>query len=349
MEPNFFINKREVNINKKPLLIAEIGINHAGSLDVAKSMVDAAYRAGIEVIKHQTHIPEDEYSSEGNKAIPGNSTSSILEIMQKCALSEKDEYALFQYTKSKDMIFISTPFSKKALERIIDFNLPAIKIGSGECSNYPLLKEIGSYKKPVILSTGMNNIDSIKKAIKSLSLDKSKLALLHTTNLYPTPYDHVRLSAMIDLHRNFPSYIFGLSDHTIDSVSSLGAVALGASIIERHFTDSKIRKGPDICCSMDEDDARDLVIDLEKMRLCISPGAKKEAHPNEQVTINFAFASVVSMEDILPGELFSQNNIWVKRPGTGEINAENYEKLIGKKAMGFIPKNTQLKWKQISD
>ena len=347
MKPVFFIGKREVNSYKKPLLIAEIGINHSGSLEIAKSMVDAAYRSGIEVIKHQTHIPSDEYSVEGKKAIPGNSKQSIVEIIENCALSESDEYELFKYTESKNMIFISTPSSKKALERIIDFDLPAIKIGSGECSNYPLLKRIGSYDKPVILSTGMNDIVSIKKAINNLSLEESKLALLHTTNLYPTPHDHVRLSAMIDLNKNFPSHIYGLSDHTIDSTSSLGAVALGASIIERHFTDHKSRSGPDICCSMDEEDAKKLVIDLDKMRLCLSPGAKKQAHPNEQVTINFAFASVVSIADIKPGQILSEENIWVKRPGNGEIKSDEFEGIIGKKVQKFIPKNTQLKWDQI--
>ena len=153
------------------------------------------------------------------------------------------------------------------------------------------------------------------------------------------------------LHRTgsagYPSYIYGLSDHTVDSISSLGAVALGASIIERHFTDHKKRIGPDICCSMDEKDAKRLVIDLITMKECLSPGAIKEAHPNEQVTINFAFASVVSIQDIHQGEIFSHENIWVKRPGTGDISAENLEKIIGKKAKSFIPKNTQLKWNQV--
>ena len=343
MNPLFYLGNRVIGPNYKPLLIAEIGINHGGSLEIAKMMVNAAYRAGIEVVKHQTHIPSDEYSTEGINSIPGNSNISILEIMEKCALSESDEYELYNYTKEKGMIFISTPFSLKALHRIIDFDLPAIKVGSGECSNYPLLKKIGETKKPIILSTGMNNIESIKKAIGCFP-KSTKIALLHTTNLYPTPHKYVRLSAMLELNKHFPNYVFGLSDHTTDSISSLGAVALGASIIERHFTDTKNRKGPDIICSMDENDAKELISNINIMSKCISPGAKKEAHPLEQVTIDFAFASVVSNVDIKKNKLITKNDIWVKRPGTGEISAENYDDIIGKISKRFIPKDTQLKW-----
>jgi N-acetylneuraminate synthase len=343
MEPLFNIGERKIGSNFEPLLIAEIGINHGGSLKVAKEMVDAAYRAGIEVVKHQTHIPSDEYSKEGANSIPGNANVSIVEIMEKCALSESDEYELYKYTKQKGMIFISTPFSIKALHRIIDFDLPAIKVGSGECSNYPLLRKIGEAEKPIILSTGMNNIESIKKAINCFS-GFNKIALLHTTNLYPTPHEFVRLSAMMELKKHFPNYVYGLSDHTTDSISSLGAVALGASIVERHFTDKKNRKGPDIVCSMDEKDARELISNMKLMKNCLSPGAKKEAHPQEKVTINFAFASVVSISNIKKHQLITKEDIWVKRPGTGEISAENYDNIIGRVSTRFIPKNTQLKW-----
>lgn len=348
MNPTFNISNRKIGLEYDPLLIAEIGINHGGSLSIAKSMVDAAYKAGIEVVKHQTHIPSDEYSKEGINTIPGNAKESILEIMEKCSLSESDEYELYKYTKSKNMIFISTPFSQAALKRIIEFDLPAIKIGSGECSNYPLLRKVAEYKKPVILSTGMNNISSVRKAIDCLSMHGSQVAILHTTNIYPTPHDHVRLSAMIDLHNHFPEHVYGLSDHTVDSTSSLGAVALGASIIERHFTDTKTRVGPDICCSMDEKDAAKLVKDISLMRKCVAHGAKKEAHPNEKVTIDFAFASVVSLTDIKEGTLLSEENLWVKRPGTGEISADEFQDLLGKKATSFIEADTQLRWDQIN-
>ncbi len=343
MKAFFNIDNRKIGSDYEPLLIAEIGINHGGSLQVAKSMVDAAYRAGIEVVKHQTHIPSDEYSIEGANSIPGNANISIVEIMENCALCESEEYELYKYTKQKGMIFISTPFSLKALHRILDFDLPAIKVGSGECSNYPLLKKIGETNKPIILSTGMNNIKSIKKAIGCFS-QQSNIALLHTTNIYPTPHEFVRLSAMVELNKHFPDFVYGLSDHTTDSISSLGAVALGASIIERHFTDTKNREGPDIVCSMDENDAKELIKNIKLMKKCLSLGAKKEAHPKEKVTIDFAFASVISNTDIKKNQKITKEDIWVKRPGTGEISAENYDKIIGRISTKFIPKNTQLKW-----
>jgi len=153
------ISNRKVGPDHKPLLIAEIGINHNGSLDEAKKIVDAAVLAGIEVIKHQTHVVEDEMSPEAQKVIPGNSDKSIYQIMEECALSEDDEIALKEYVEQKGCIFISTPFSRAAADRLNRFNIPAFKIGSGECNNYPLIEYICKFRKPVILSTGMNNLN----------------------------------------------------------------------------------------------------------------------------------------------------------------------------------------------
>ena len=346
--PVFKLNDRLIGKEYPPLLVAEIGINHNGSLEQAKHLVDCAYKAGIEVIKHQTHIPEDEYSLEAADVKPAHTNESIVNIMRDCCLSESDEYELMNYVHEKGQVFISTPFSRKALERLISFNIPALKIGSGECSNYPLLELVGSHKIPVVMSTGMNDIKSISLAIKALNLDHDQLALLHTTNIYPTPFDHVRLSAMIDMNNNFPEYVFGLSDHTINSISSLGAVALGASIIERHFTDDKYRNGPDISCSMTMQDAFHLKHNIDIMHQCLGLGSEKRAHKNEKSTIEFAFASVVAYKDIQPGDLLSSENLWVKRPGTGEIKADNFKSLIGKTAVSFIPQNSQLKWSQIT-
>jgi N-acetylneuraminate synthase len=165
MHPFFQIEGRKIGYDYDPLVIAEIGINHEGSLQTAKEMVDAAHRAGAEVIKHQTHIVEDEMSGHAKKVIPGNADVSIYEIMQRCALGERDERALMDYVRSKGMIFISTPFSRKAAERLKSFDVPAYKIGSGECNNYPLLEHIAQFGKPIILSTGMNGIESIRKAV----------------------------------------------------------------------------------------------------------------------------------------------------------------------------------------
>ncbi|EGR0468294.1 polyhydroxyalkanoate biosynthesis repressor PhaR [Vibrio cholerae] len=339
--PVFEISGRKIGLDYDPLVIAEIGINHEGSLKVAYEMVDAAIEGGAEVIKHQTHIVEDEMSGEAKSVIPGNADVSIYEIMERCALNEEDEIKLKEYVESKGAIFISTPFSRAAAERLERMNVPAYKIGSGECNNYPLLDLIASYGKPIILSTGMNDISSIQKAVDIFRKHKTPFCLLHTTNLYPTPDHLIRIGAMVQLQDAFPDAVVGLSDHSIDNLACLGAVAAGASVLERHFTDRKDRPGPDIVCSMDAKECAELI--AQSKRMAKMRGGKKEAAKEEQVTIDFAYASVVTIAEIKEGELFTRDNLWVKRPGTGDFLAKDYESLIGKVALQAIPADVQLK------
>ncbi|MES2544075.1 MAG: N-acetylneuraminate synthase family protein [Bacteroidota bacterium] len=346
MNPYIKIAGRKIGIDYPPLIIAEIGINHEGSLLIAKQMVDAANRAGVEVVKHQTHIVGDEMSGAAKKVIPGNATVSIYEIMERCSLNEEDELELKEYVESKGMIFISTPFSRAAANRLKKFDIPAYKIGSGECNNYPLLEHIATFGKPVILSTGMNTIESIRKAVAIFDIRKIPVALLHTTNLYPTPIHLVRFGAMLEMHEAFPNKVYGLSDHTLNNNASLGAVALGASILERHFTDVMQRTGPDIICSMDQKATAELIVssnEIWQMR-----GGKKEPAKEEQVTIDFAFATVCSITDIKKGEILTKENIWVKRPGTGKILAEHFDQLLGKVAVRDIKNDEQLMWEDFS-
>ncbi|MFV7236096.1 N-acetylneuraminate synthase family protein [Flavobacterium sp. ZB4R12] len=342
MNPYIEIAGRKIGSDFPPLVIAEIGINHEGSLQIAKEMVDAAHRAGVEMVKHQTHIVEDEMSGAAKKVIPGNADVSIYEIMERCSLNEADELELKNYVESKGMIFISTPFSRAAAERLKTFDIPAYKIGSGECNNYPLLEHIASFGKPVILSTGMNTIESIRKAVAIFEKLTVPVALLHTTNLYPTPIHLVRFGAMAAMHNAFPDKVFGLSDHTLNNNACLGAVALGASILERHFTDHMNRTGPDIVCSMDENACIALIVnsaEIAQMR-----GGTKQPALEEQVTIDFAFATVCTIATIKKGELLTKENIWVKRPGTGQILAEHYEDIIGKIAVKDIQIDMQVDW-----
>ena len=331
---------RKIGLAHPPLVVAEIGINHEGSLRTAFEMVDAAFRAGVEVVKHQTHIVEDEMSGAAKKVIPGNASVSIYEIMQRCALSEADEVRLQQYVESKGMIFISTPFSRAAADRLRLMNVPAYKVGSGECNNYPLLKYIASFGKPVILSTGMNTIESVGKAVEIFETAGVSYALMHTTNLYPTPPNLVRLGAMVELQQAFPNAVVGLSDHTTDNIACLGAVALGASILERHFTDKMDRPGPDIVCSMDETACRELIASSRKLHTEL--GGSKGPAAEEQVTMDFAFATVVTIKPIQKGEMLTKDNLWVKRPGTGSIPAERYESLLGKQAVRDLPVDVHL-------
>jgi N-acetylneuraminate synthase len=343
-KPEFDIGEIKVGYNYDPLVIAEIGINHGGSLEVAKKMVDAAIEAGAEVVKHQTHIVEDEMSSLAKKTIPGNADRSIYEIMAGCSLNEKDEYELMQYTKKKGAIFISTPFSRAAVDRLVKFDIPAFKIGSGECNNYPLLEYISSFKKPIILSTGMNDLASVEKAVSIFRKSNLPYALLHTTNLYPTPPDLVRLGAMTDLSEAFPDAVVGLSDHTTDNYACLGAVALGGSILERHFTDSMERIGPDISCSMDPKALREL-IHASKILKQERGGTKKTLIEEEQVTRDFAFSTLVTIKSIKAGEIFTMENLWAKRPGIGEVKAEHFDDVIGKRATRDLASDEHLTWK----
>jgi N-acetylneuraminate synthase len=345
MNPYIEISGRKIGVDFPPLIIAEIGINHNGNLKTAFEMVDSASRAGVEVVKHQTHVVEDEMSKAAKKVIPGNADKSIYEIMNDCSLGEEEESKLKEYVESKGMIFLSTPFSRAAAFRLERMGVEAYKIGSGECNNYPLLELIASFGKPVILSTGMNTIETIKKAKAIFESKGVDIALLHTTNLYPTPNSLVRLGALEEMKKVFPNNVIGLSDHTITNHACFGAVALGGSVLERHFTDTMNRIGPDIVCSMDEQACKKLIEGANIMAL--QRGGKKGPAEEEQVTIDFAFATIVSTIRIKKGEVFTEKNIWVKRPGKGGILAKHYKDILGKKASKNIDADEQIKWEEI--
>lgn len=340
------ISNRKIGQDYPPLVIAEIGINHEGSLQVAKEMVDAAYKAGAEMIKHQTHVVEDEMSIEAKKVIPGNTNVSIYDVMERCALNESDELELKNYVESKGMIFLSTPFSRAAANRLERMGVSAYKIGSGECNNYPLIEHIAQFGKPMIVSTGMNDLESVEKTVRILEKYNVEYALLHCTNIYPTPPHLIRLGGMQELQQAFPRAVIGLSDHSLNNNACLAATALGASILERHFTDRKDRPGPDIICSMDPTELNALVTGSREIALM--RGGTKEAADEEKVTIDFAFATVVAIDHIAKGDKLTKNNIWVKRPGTGEIKAEHFEQLLNKYATREINKDEHLKFSDIT-
>jgi len=340
---SFSIQGRAIGAGVAPLVIAEIGINHEGDLKKALRMVDDAKLAGCECVKFQSHVIEDEMIP--NDVVPGNATESIWDIMKRCALNEDEERELKVYVESKGMIFLSTPFSRAAAERLHAMDVPAYKIGSGECNNYPLIEHIAAYGKPVILSTGMNDVASITPAVRIFRKHKVPYALLHCTSMYPTPYDKVRLGALGELRAAFPDAVIGLSDHTLTNYTCLAAVALGASILERHFTSDKSWPGPDINISMDPTELADLVNGSRAIHQAL--GGTKAILTEEQPTIDFAYASVVSIKPIAKGEVLTKQNIWVKRPGTGEILAVDFERLLGKAAARAIPLDAQLSWQDV--
>jgi N-acetylneuraminate synthase len=342
----FQIADRWIGDNHPPVVIAEIGINHEGSLETAIQMADAAIDAGAEIIKHQTHIVEDEMSDEAKSVIPGNADVSIYEIMARCALSEAEERSLMKHVQQRGAIFISTPFSRAAVDRLVEFNIPAFKVGSGECNNYPLIRHIARFGKPVIISTGMNSIESVRPSVEILLKAEVPYALMHCTNVYPTPPELVRLGAMAQLKEAFPDAVIGLSDHTTSNYPCLGSVALGASLLERHFTDRMDRPGPDIVCSMDPVALKELI---EGSKIIFAArGGEKGPVEAEAPTIAFAFASVVAIRDIAPGQKLTEENIWVKRPGGGDFTVLDYELLLGKTATTGIRRGFQIKKTDVS-
>jgi sialic acid synthase SpsE len=335
----FRLDNRDIGPQQQPLVIAEMGINHEGSFHKAARMIRDAALAGAECVKLQTHVIEDEMIY--NKVIPGNANESIWDIMSRCALTENDERRLKELAENLGLIFLSTPFSRAGADRLEELGVVGYKIGSGECNNYPLVKHIASFGKPVILSTGMNDIESIRPSVAIFRKRKVPYALLQCTSVYPTPYDRVMLNGITELQRCFPETVIGLSDHSIGNYTCFAAVALGASILEKHFTSEKAWKGPDIPISIDPWELKDLIQGSKAVYHAL--GGEKRILSEEEPTIKFAYASVVTIRDVGKGESFDLNNLWVKRPGTGDFLARELENLIGKKASIGIPANTQLK------
>lgn len=337
---SFSIGGREIGADQPPLVIAEIGINHEGSFDKAVQMVRDAKRAGCECVKFQTHIIEDEMIP--NEVVPGNAEESIWKIMERCVLSKGEERELKQLVESEGMIFLSTPFSRAAAVQLEELGVDAYKIGSGECNNYPLVEHIAKYGKPVILSTGMNDLESIQPAVDIFEKYGTPYSLLHCTSMYPTPYEKVRLGGVAELQRAFPNALVGLSDHSLGIYTSLAAIALGARIIEKHFVSDRSWSGPDVPISLTPDELGELVRGAKAVHEALGGG--KTILAEEKPTIDFAYACVVTTKAISSGELFTEDNIWVKRPGTGEIFAKDYSSILGKKAARDIHKNTQLSY-----
>ena len=336
------IGNRSIGPNEPPLVIAEIGINHGGDLDVAKNMVDLIASSGCECVKHQTHIIEDEMTEEAKSIFPPNADKSIWDVMKECSLTLDEEKELKKHAENLGLIWISTPFSRKAVDFLDHIDVPAFKIGSGEADNLPLINHIAKKGKPIIMSTGMQSIQSLKNSVEILENSHVEYALLECTNLYPSPPEIVSLKGIEELKEAFPKALVGFSDHSIGPEMALASVALGACIVERHFTDTRYRNGPDISCSMDPAELR-LMIDrsIEIYKALKNP--KQRTTPEEDV-YKFARASVVADKDMPAGHIITEKDIWARRPGSGEIPGYKYHDVIGKKLRLAVKKNHQLEW-----
>ena len=329
------LDGREIGPDADPLFIAEIGINHGGDLEAAKWLATVAVTAGARVIKHQTHVVGDEMTDAAKMVKPGNAEQSIYEIMEGCALDEQAERELKAHVEESKATFISTPFSRAAADRLERMAVTAYKIGSGECNNLPLVRHVADFGKPMIVSTGMNDMEAVAETVAILQAAGVEFALLHCINAYPTPYAATRLDCISELMEAFPEVPVGLSDHTPTIWTAVAAVALGACILEKHVTDLTSRPGPDVSFSLTPAQVFELIKASRAVKQ--ARGGGKGMATCEEITARFAFATVVTTQSVAKGEELTRENTWVKRPGVGDYPASAYDDALGLCATEALP------------
>lgn len=326
---------------KKVLIIAEAGVNHNGDINLAKKLIEQAAKAGADVVKFQTFKANSCVSVSAKKAKYQLETTakeeSQLEMIQKLELSYESHFELMKHCKKHDITFLSTPFDLESVEFLRGLDLPYFKIPSGEITNLPYLKAVAKCKKRVLLSTGMANLGEIEAALTILRKNGTRnITLLHCNTEYPTPFEDVNLNALKTLKEAFKLEV-GYSDHTEGIVASLGAVALGAVVIEKHFTLDKTMEGPDHRASLEFEELRALCKGIRELEKALGSGIKK-ASKSEAKNKIIARKSLVAKCIIQKGEKFSEQNLTTKRPGSG-ISAMRYEEYLGKRALKTYKKD----------
>lgn len=321
---------------KHVMIIAEAGVNHNGSMENAFRLVDAAADAGVDYIKFQTFKSEKLVSGSAKKADyqiqnTRNSEETQLQMLQKLELSQEQHAQLIAYCQKKNIQFFSTAFDLDSLEYLHKVGLKMVKIPSGEITNLPYLRKAARLFRQVILSTGMTTISEIKDAVSVFTdagIPKENITILHCNTEYPTPMDDVNLKAMLHIQEVFATEV-GYSDHTLGIEVPIAAVALGASIVEKHFTLDKKMNGPDHSASLEPDELKAMVSAIRNLEKALSGSGMKEVSPSEQKNMAIARKSIVATKEIHKGELFTEDNIGVKRPGTG-ISPMQWDEVIGK-------------------
>ena len=321
---------------KKVFIIAEAGVNHNGSIKLAKKLIDAAAEAKADAVKFQTFKTELCVSKNAKKASYQEQTTgkdeSQFEMIKKLELNAHAHEELIKYCKFKKIMFLSTPFDSDSIELLDGFGLEIFKIPSGEITNLPYLRQIGRLNKKIILSTGMANLGEVEAAINVLTqsgTDRENIALLHANTQYPTPMRDVNLKAILTMKEAFKLDV-GYSDHTLGIEVPIAAAALGASIIEKHFTLDKNMQGPDHRASLEPSELKAMVEAIRNIELALGNGVKK-ASSSESENINVARKSIVAKTGIKKGEIFSEKNLCAKRPGNG-ISPMRWDEIIGKTA-----------------
>ena len=320
----------------KTFIIAEAGVNHNGSLELARKLIDVAVEAGADAVKFQTfkaekivsaYAPKAEYQKQAT-----DTSESQLDMIRKLELDEAAHEELFTYCRSRDILFLSTPFDLDSIDLLNKLGLEIFKIASGEITNLPYLRKIGDLKKEIILSTGMADLGEIEDALDVLikaGTARENITVLHCNTEYPTPMEDVNLRAMETLSRAF-SVRVGYSDHTLGIEISIAAVSMGATIIEKHFTLDKNMTGPDHKASLEPDELKAMVMAIRNIEKALGNGIKKPS-PSELKNKPIARKSLVAARDIKKSEPFTKENLTVKRPGTG-ISPMRWDEVIGRKA-----------------
>jgi len=317
-------------------IIAEAGVNHNGSLDLAKKLIDVACSAGADAVKFQTFKATNLATKGSQKAIYQKETTSNketqFEMLKKLELNKKKHKELISYCIDKKIIFLSSPFDLESIDLLNDLGLKIFKIPSGEITNLPYLKHIGRLNKKIFLSTGMSNMDEIKDALNILvhsGTKKSKITILHANTEYPTPMKDVNLRAMLSIGEEL-NIKFGYSDHTLGIEIDIAAVAMGATCIEKHFTLDKNMEGPDHKASLEPDQLKKMVKAIRNIELALGDGVKKPSK-SELPNVKIVRKSIVAKTTIKKGDILNSSNLTIKRPGAG-ISPMQWDKIMNTKA-----------------
>jgi N,N'-diacetyllegionaminate synthase len=347
---DFLISEKRIGNTNPIVIIAEIGVNHNGDVNIAKKLIDVAFEANADAVKFQTFFTEDHISKEAPTAEYQNKSSSVktqIELVKKLELKKDDFKNLKEYAEDKGLIFLSTPFDFKSIDLLMDLGISSFKISSGDLTNKPLLKKIAQTGKSVILSTGMANLSEIKDAVKWLVDNGCKTySLMQCTSSYPTEIKDANLLTIKSLQESFDVPI-GFSDHTVNSMASIISVGLGVKFIEKHITLDHTLSGPDHSMSMEPDEFKEFVQNIKNAQEALG-NAVKETLPCEENVKKLARKSIVALTNISQGTLLTYQNIGIKRPGTG-IPPKSIEDIIGKKATHDIIEDSLLTWDDLED
>jgi N-acetylneuraminate synthase/N,N'-diacetyllegionaminate synthase len=331
----------------KSFIIAEAGVNHNGSIEMAKKLVNAAKEAGADAVKFQTFKTKNLVTKNAKKAeyqIKNSGEESQYEMIKKLELSDSEFQEIAKYAESKGIIFLSSPFDIESVDLLDEMNIPAFKIASGEITNFPLLKHIAKKHRPVILSTGMSTIGEVEEALNLIEKYNDDIILMHCLTNYPAKKEDANLNVIKTLEYTFKRPV-GFSDHTSGIEMSVAAVALGSCVIEKHFTLDKNLPGPDHKASLEPQELYEMVKAVRNVETGLGNGIKKPT--NDEIKIKkLVRKSIVAKEDILKGSILTEEMLNIKRPGTG-IEPKYLDELVGRELIDDVKKDDLLKWNQL--